>query len=174
VRRPGSGACGGRSWEGEKCSGAEFAYAPPSRRFRPLPVEPGLKHHGRGRAVDAVPRGSVVHALRAQPAASLTRGQPLVVKLDLLAGPRAERAGKTTSTPSGRPFIAPERPRQTDHEQLNLLGLGQGGQGIEDSARIPAVQMVPRVRQEAKLVRYRYADAHLADIDACRSHAGCG
>jgi hypothetical protein len=34
--------------------------------------------------------------------------------------------------------------------------------------------VVPGMRQEAELVRYRDADAHLADIDARGSHAGCG
>jgi hypothetical protein len=34
--------------------------------------------------------------------------------------------------------------------------------------------MVPRVRQQAELVRDRDTDAHLADIDARGSHAGGG
>jgi hypothetical protein len=34
--------------------------------------------------------------------------------------------------------------------------------------------MGARVRQQAELIRYRDADAYLADIDTESSHAGCG
>jgi len=139
-----------------------------------VPVEPRLEDDRGRRAVDPLAGRTLVDALLAEPALGLARREPLVVKLDGEPRPLAELLSEAPGTPRGRSLLAAERARQADHEKLDVLGGCQRGQGVHGPAGIPAVQMGPRVRQEAKLVRYSDTDAHLADIDGRGSHAASG
>lgn len=158
----------------DRTAGDASAGAGRSRATRALPVEPRLEDDGGRGAVDALAGRSVVDPLLTQSAPRLSCRKPLVVELDAQAGPLAELASKAPGASGRRAFFSAERARQADHEQLELLGRSQRRQRVDGPEGIPAVQMVARVRHQAELVRYRNTDAHLADIDARGSHAGCG